>query len=607
MAIARMDRVFIVGTSDRRKEAVSFLQEAGVVHVEVATGGNDDLDKESTVALQNFRKLSQIVDTVKAYKGLKDKTSVTVPDDELVSYTEQKLSLLQETQSRIYELRRLIADLSVWGDFDPGKVQQLEEEGFYVQRFYIDNKKWQTLEVPDNVLFQVVYEKREVYFFTIATSGEPVELPGASPVLLPKTGLNSAQKDLDDLLVRESKIIQELSGIADRIDVLYARRTGALNHASYVQNAAKLYSEEYFFGLQGWIPRDREEEFLDKAKKSDLDIRVEIREPLKDEEPPILLKNNWFIRSVEPLLRLYGLPRFRNIDPSYFFAPFMILFFGICFGDAGYGLVFFALSWWVRKKWGEKVQGLAPAMYMCEFFAISTIIVGVITGSVFGYNFISRDWILLDVSIGYGDPMLLFYISLGLGVVHLSISYLLGIMESPSRQDQLQRFGVMFVLWGGVSLVIRVVWFSGSPSAMSQALYYTGLGFLSLGILLTLLFATDNKNWGVRIGLGLWNIYGLTGLIGDLLSYARLFGLGMATSAIASVMNQLGGMVVSALGPFLGTFFAILVIILGHIFNFGLSILGGVVHSARLHFVEAFKSFFQGGGIEYKPFKIERG
>jgi V/A-type H+-transporting ATPase subunit I len=285
----------------------------------------------------------------------------------------------------------------------------------------------------------------------------------------------------------------------------------------------------------------------------------------------------------------------------------MILFFGICFGDAGYGLVFFLLSWWTRKKWGEKVKGLAPAMRMCEFFAISTMAVGLITGSVFGYNFVNRDWIMLDVSIGAGDPMILFYVSLGLGVLHLSVSYILGMMDSHSSQDRLQKLGVMFVLWGGVSLVSRVIWFSGSPTTIGTLLYYAGAGFLSLGILLTLLFATDNKNWGIRLGLGLWNVYGLSGLVGDLLSYARLFGLGMATSAIASVMNQLGMMVKDSMGLFLGTFFAIILIILGHVFNFALSVLGSVVHSARLHFVEAFKSFFQGGGIEYKPFKIERG
>ena len=138
-------------------------------------------------------------------------------------------------------------------------------------------------------------------------------------------------------------------------------------------------------------------------------------------------------------------------------------------------------------------------------------------------------------------------------------------------------------------------------------LFYGGLGFLACGVLLTFLFASDSKRLVVRLGLGLWSVYGLTGLVGDLLSYARLFGLGIATTAIASVMNDLAGMVHRAAGPVTGAILGVLVLVLGHTFNLLLSILGSTVHSARLHFVEAFKSFFQGGGIEYKPFKVERG
>jgi V/A-type H+/Na+-transporting ATPase subunit I len=120
-------------------------------------------------------------------------------------------------------------------------------------------------------------------------------------------------------------------------------------------------------------------------------------------------------------------------------------------------------------------------------------------------------------------------------------------------------------------------------------------------------FASDSKKIGTRLGLGLWNVYGLTGLVGDLLSYARLFGLGIATTAIASVMNDLAAMVYAAAGKLTGSAFAVMILVIGHAFNLLLSILGSTVHSARLHFVEAFKSFFKGGGIEYKPFKIERG
>jgi KUP system potassium uptake protein len=224
-----------------------------------------------------------------------------------------------------------------------------------------------------------------------------------------------------------------------------------------------------------------------------------------------------------------------------------------------------------------------------------------------GHWAFSRNLILIDLDQQHGDPMILFYVSLGLGVVHLSISYLMGVFQSLSKQDRLQKLGLMGVLWGGVCLISQRIWFTDPAFTMNHLLYYGGLSFLACGLLLTFLFASDSKRLIVRLGLGLWSVYGLTGLVGDLLSYARLFGLGIATTAIASVMNDLAGMVHQAGGTIVGGILAVLVLVLGHTFNLLLSILGSTVHSARLHFVETFKSFFQGGGTEYKPFKVERG
>jgi V/A-type H+-transporting ATPase subunit I len=383
--------------------------------------------------------------------------------------------------------------------------------------------------------------------------------------------------------------------------------TAALNDARYLENMGTLHAEEYLFGLQGWVPAGIAADLLKQVEAQRLPLQVEVREPLPGEEPPILYENNWFIRRIEPLLKLYGTPKYRNLDPSYFFAPFMILFFGVCLGDAGYGVVFYLVAHAIGRKWGEQVEGLSLVIKLCKAFAISAVFIGIITGSVFGYNFENRDWILLDVAVGVGDPMLFFYLALGLGVLHLSFSYLMGMLQAGSWPQRFPKLGLICVLWGGVFLVARNIWFAAPAAALNQPLTWGGFGALGLGLLLTLLFASDHKNWGVRLGLGIWSIYGLTGLIGDLLSYARLFGLGIATSAIAAVMNQLAGMVLGAAGPIVGIPFAIIIMILGHTFNLALSILGSTVHSARLHFVEAFKSFFEGGGVEYKPFKIERG
>jgi len=606
LALVKMSRVYIVGPSDHKEEAMRFLQETGVVHVEPVTDMTDEFDRKNAAAVRDLRKITQASKAVGRYSKLEEKIPVSVPDEELVTYIGGKVSLLEEIQSRKQALQRVIGDLSVWGNFDLQQVRKLEENGVYVQRFRMDAKKWDSFSIPDDIFLETVSEKQEVLFFTISAD-KPLVISQATLLPWPDLGLDDAKQEYERLLEQEDKLTKELAGAADKIDTLQDQYRAALSRASYIEKTGTAYSEDYLFGVQGWIPSEREDELLKEVEKSNLPLHISLRDPFPEEVPPTLLKNNWFIKRIEPLLNLYGVPNYREIDPSYFFAPFMILFFGICLSDAGYGLIFFLVSYWADKKFGSKIQGLSLVMKLCQAFSVATIFVGLITGSIFGYNFVNRNWILIDLSVGVGDPMILFYISLGLGLFHLSVSYILGIMQAPSSRAQLEKLGVMGVLWGGVILVSRNIWFSDPASIMHLPLFYGGVAILAMSLILTLFFATDNKNWGIRIGLGLWNIYGMTGLIGDLLSYARLFGLGIATATIACVMNQLGAMVMVAGGKYAGPVLAVIVIIIGHIVNLALSILGAVVHSARLHFVEAFKSFFQGGGIEYKPFKIERG
>jgi V/A-type H+-transporting ATPase subunit I len=381
----------------------------------------------------------------------------------------------------------------------------------------------------------------------------------------------------------------------------------ALNEANFLEHLGTLYSEPYLFGLQGWIPADRTEEFLQSVEAKRLPLVVETRPPLPEEEPPILLKNNGFVRRIEPLLKLYGNPRYRHLDPSYFFAPFMVLFFGICLSDAGYGLIFYLTAHLIGRRWGESVERLSLVVRLCKAFAVSSIVIGLLTGAIFGHGFEGRHWIMLDVDVNAGNPMLLFYLALGLGVVHLSLSFLMGLLQSAYFHEKAQKLGLICVLWGGVLLIGRNIWAALPDAPFHAALGVAGWGLLGAGLLMTLLFSSNSRRWGVRLGLGLWAVYGLTGLIGDLLSYARLFGLGIATAAIASVMNQLAGMVREAAGPVIGVPLAVVILFVGHSFNLTLSILGSTIHSTRLHFVEAFKNFFEGGGVEYKPFKIERG
>jgi V/A-type H+-transporting ATPase subunit I len=601
-----MKRVFIIGPSDQKEAALQLLQEAGVIHVEPAAKMTGDWEKKNASVLQQVRRIGQICEGVNRFRERERKISVHVPETEFLSFCEQKLAMLQELQNRKQSLFKLISELRLWGDFDPEKIRSLERDGIYVQRFRVEAKLRTTLKFPEEAFVEVVTEKPVMHFYTIQL-GRPADIPQATLLRHPELGLKEAQRELQEINEREERVTAELAGAADRIELLKRQYLSTLNEASYIECLGTLYSEDFLFGVQGWVPVDLEAELLNKIKSSGLPLLARMRDPLKEEDPPTLLKNNWFFGRIEPLLKLYGLPPYGSLDPSYFFAPFMVLFFGICLGDAGYGLTFLVVSTWIKKRWGHLAKGLPLAMKLCQVFSVSAILIGLITGSVFGYNFTNREWVLVDLDLNVGNPMVLFYCSLGLGLLHLTLSYLLGMLQTSSWHDWFQKLGLIGVLWGGAFLVSRSIWFTEPTSVVNVPFQYAGWFLLGLGVFLTFLFASDSKKWVVRIGLGFWSVYGLTGLIGDVLSYARLFGLGIATTAIAAVMNHLAKMAYGALGPILGLFFAFLILVVGHALNFVLSVLGSTIHSARLHFVEAFKSFFQPGGIEYKPFKVERG
>ena len=606
MAIAKMIRVFIAGPVDRQAQTLRFLQQLGVLHVEPASEQAAEFELKHNDLLSRVKKIDQLIESLKRFRSTEEVPFNPAPDDELVAYVEGRLFELQELESRQAALKRLREELLIWGDFEPAQISTLEEHGLVIRRYRMDKKNWEAFQPPENVLLEVVSAKYEVLFFTVAQD-DTQEIAQANPLSQPEFGLNRTEAELDRVGEKIKSLHKVLRSVAPRIDVLKEQLTEHLNEASYTESMATAYKDTDLFALQGWIPQSEQSTFQKMLESASLPLQVDFRDPVETEEAPVLLRNNWFIQRIEPLLKLYGNPKYRHLDPSYLFAPFMVLFFGICLSDAGYGVLLFLIAHWLGKKMGHKVEGLPLVIGLCKLFALAAVVVGLLTGSIFGYSFQNRGWILMDIDVDFGNPMLLFYLSLGLGVVHLSLSYVMGILQTLYFHIKMQKLGLIFVLWGGVLLIVKATWLAEPSSPMQAPVHFGGIIFLSAGLLLTLLFPNNSKKWGLRLGLGLWNIYGLTGLIGDFLSYARLFGLGIATSAIASVMNQLAGMAVEGLNPIISIPMAIVIIAVGHSFNLALALLGSTVHSARLHFVEAFKNFFEGGGVEYKPFQIKRG
>ncbi|MBN1624013.1 MAG: V-type ATP synthase subunit I [Clostridia bacterium] len=359
------------------------------------------------------------------------------------------------------------------------------------------------------------------------------------------------------------------------------------------------------FFLEGWIPESLEKQLFDELNEKWI-VDISTREPLEDEVYPVLLKNGFVGDSVQDITNMYDIPSHKAVDPNPVMAPFFILFFGLMLSDAGYGLLMAigcgAVYFFVKLE--DTMKRFMKMMMLC---GAATIFWGALFGSWFG-NLIpiiqgNPD---KDISLWFApvsDPEYLLMWSLFFGVIHIFTG--LG-MKAANLIKQKKYLAVLFdvVFWyvfftGAVFLVMPYV--PGISEQLANSLSPYGMYLLGAGaVLLILTQGRKSKNIGGKIIGGLASIYDLINFMSDVLSYSRLLALGLATSVIASIVNEMGSM---GGFNFTGIIVFILVFLVGHSINFMLNALGAYVHSSRLQYIEYFSKFYEGGGKPFTPFK----
>lgn len=368
--------------------------------------------------------------------------------------------------------------------------------------------------------------------------------------------------------------------------------------------AAELTRTAATFELQGWVPEDRLEA-VEKAIAGVTDAYfLFTRDPEADEVPPSVVKNNRFVTPFETVTDLYSRPDPRGMDPTPYMAlPYTILF-GMMLSDSGYGLILAigcALFLKLKKPTGM-MGGLARVLF---WGGISTVVWGVLVGTVFGMDF--------DVLFGttdlfpiildpMSDPIGMLILCFGLGILHILLGYSLKIKESFAQGDW--QTGVFDNLsW--VLIIIGLLAWLGGPMLGLDFLYYPGLVMAAAGVLMILLFkGRGKKNPIKRTISGLGELYNISSLLSDILSYARLFALGIATGVIASVFNDLCSMLMGSSNiilKILGIAVACGLLVALHLFNIAINTLGAFVHCARLQYVEFYGKFYESGGRAFRP------
>ena len=598
------------------KEYVDFLQrlrQVGVVHIVERKSGaveNPEVEKQMALIARYKRTIKRLercaVENLQPAKGVDGAMAAIEKCDTLLAEIEQRKGILQT-------LDKDAAALAPWGEFDVTTIEKLESAGYDI-RFFISPAKNFCQEWVDEYNAIVVAEQASRLYFVTVTPKHVVVDIDAEVAKLPDASLSALESEKERVEQQIEAFNAELDKLAvAELNTLRAANDALMHDLEFMKVAldGEKVSGDKLVLLEGWAPEENLAEL--KAMLDESGAFYDVRPVRRGDEAPVKLKNNAFTRMYEMLTKMYGMPSGTDFDPTPILAPFFSLFFAFCMGDAGYGLILILMGFILKKKLKSDLAGM---MNLVITLGIFTTLIGAVLGTFFGMSLLSdfdlpekiRQFIIAgDIELfgsTYDKQMIL---ALGIGVVHISIAMTVKAINNTvfyGFKESLSAWGWWLVVVGGAVLG-TLTFLSAIPAEVSK---WAFIGIGSVGALGIYIFNNLRRNVFANIGAGIWDTYNMaSGLLGDVLSYIRLFALGLAGGMLGQTFNSLALMLVDGkegLGAVIGWVGFGLIIIFGHTLNIAMSCLSAFVHPLRLTFVEYFKNAgYEGKGVEYKPFK----
>ena len=605
--ITKMKKLTFLVYHKEYEEFLNSLRELGVVHiVEKQQGAADNTELQ-----ENIRLFNRLAATLKLLQKQKhEKNAVIATEGGTATRGMQVLDEVDALQTEHGKLSQQLQSyakekevLEVWGNFEPTGIQKLKDAG-YIIGFYSCSEgnykeEWET-EYNAMIVNRI---SSKVFFVTVTKAGQEVDLD-VEQAKLPAYSLSRLEALYDTTE-------QAIEGNEKKLVALSETDIPSLKAAlkelqSQIEFSKVVLSSEQTAGdklmlIEGWAPAYSKVEI--EAYLNDAHVYYEITDPMPGDNVPIRLNNKGFFAWFEPICKLYMLPKYNELDLTPFFAPFFMVFFGLCLGDSGYGLFLFLGATAYRLLAKKVTPSMKSIISLIQVLSASTFFCGLLTGTFFGANIYDLDWPIVQrlkhaVLMDNND---MFRLSLILGVIQILFGMVL------KAVNQTIQFGFKYAI-ATIGWIILLV--STAVSALFSSSELLSMGGTAYKVVLCIsgamifLFNTPGKNIFMNIGLGLWDSYNMvTGLLGDVLSYVRLFALGLSGGILAGVFNSLAvGM--SPDNVIAGPIVMVLIFVIGHAINMFMNVLGAMVHPMRLTFVEFFKnSGYEGGGKEYKPFK----
>ncbi len=371
---------------------------------------------------------------------------------------------------------------------------------------------------------------------------------------------------------------------------------------------------KYVTLIEGWIPENNTESVISEVKENIDYVFIDTRQPEQPEEPPTKLKNLAGIKPFQTVVNLFATPKYREWDPTPIISYSFALFFGLMVGDVIYALGIVLLGKYLLGKLvddphSENFKLFQRLIYTCAGVAL---VVGLLSGTYLGDMF-NRFFGIESLALVEGvqqtlqDPILFIVLALGIGFVHVNLGHLLALIKGVKERQKglvITKIG-LFLLQFGIPSILHSLLNVDTPFFTEQ-IYSILIYVMGVGVIVVI--AGNIIQSG---GLGMIaGVFDLTGILGDIMSYARLAGVGLATFYLASAFNMLAELFSNLLpgtaGAIIGTIIGIGILIFGHLLNLVLSVVTGFIHSLRLCFVEFLFKFYEGGGREYSPFKLKK-
>lgn len=595
------------------KDVPKFLKDIQTLGVVDIRRSSKPIDATSKSQFETISTLKSLIRTTKQIEKDALKKNITIDRtfadqldeggiEEIINIGKELLERKSTLEKEFSATTKAMSEAEPWGDFNNDEIAKIEHLGYTPHFYCVDRKKF-TQQIQESYPIQILNELgNKIYFVLLAKEGEMIKLK-LKESEFPKFPYSQQRDKLESIKNQQIECYSKLMAIGN----ISPRLTNELER---VKSLADLYlagksseqtAEKTLYIFTAFAPTENSEavnKFLD-----DSEVYYTSQKATTEDNPPIALRSNWFTRMFAPLTDMYGRPAYNEFDPTPYISVFFLLFFAMCMGDAGYGILLIIIGFLLRKSEGAKK--FAPLVIT---LGIATTIIGFIFHTLFGIDIAQASWIpdnwkkfmVFGKIANYDAPMV---IAIAIGVLHLCVAMLVKAIYSVKIngfKNSLSTIGWTLLIVGGV--IVGAVALSGAIDSKVTKIIIITIGIISaIGIF----FLGDlKKNPLANFGNGLWETYNtVTGLLGDVLSYIRLYALGLAGGMLGGAFNQLAQMAFDGLSlPGVNWLVFIIILVFGHVLNLAMCALGAFVHPLRLNFLEFFKnSGYQGSGKTFSP------